>query len=87
MALKYLPQLSAELPWVEKAEDDLVWRFFTMPKTQPLCTSAKLNLGGRVLGEAEKNSFNALPGKRGVPLKTMYLQPQEDVVRFIPMEA
>ena len=63
MALKYLPQLSAGLPWVEKAEDDLVWRFFTMPKTQPLCTSAKLNLGDRVLGEEEKDSFISLPGE------------------------
>ena len=36
-----------------------------MPKTQPLCTSAKSNLGDRVLGEVEKNSFIALPGKRG----------------------
>ena len=91
VALKYLPQLSAELPWVEKAEDDLVWGFFIMPKTQPLHTGAKLNLGDRVLGEAEKNSFNVLPGKGGhggvVPLKTMCLQPQEDVMRFIAVVA
>ena len=87
VALKYLPQLSAELPWVEKAEDDLVWGFFIMPKTQPLHTGAKLNLGDRVLGEAEKNSFNVLPGKGGhggvVPLKTVCLQAQEYVVRCI----
>ena len=48
-----------------------------MPKTQPLCTSAKSNL--RVLGEVEKNSFIALPGKRGhsglVPLKTVCPKP------------
>ena len=25
VALKYLPQISTELPWVEKAEEDLVW--------------------------------------------------------------
>ena len=36
-----------------------------MPKTQPLCTSAELNLGDRVLSELEKNSFIALPGKGG----------------------
>ena len=30
-----------------------------------LYTSAKLNLGDRVLGEVEKNSFTALPGKGG----------------------
>ena len=43
-------------------------------KTQPLCTSAELNLRGRVLGEVEKNSFIALPGKGGhrglLPRKT-----------------
>ena len=32
-------------------------------KIQPLSTGTKLNLGDRVLGEAEKNSFIALPGK------------------------
>ena len=36
-----------------------------MRKTRPLCTSAKSNLGDRVLGEVEKNSFIALPGKGG----------------------
>ena len=36
-----------------------------MPKTQPLCTSAESNLRDRVLGEVEKNSFIALPGKGG----------------------
>ena len=46
-----------------------------MPKTWPLCTGAKLNLGDRVLGEVEKNSFIALPDKGGhsglMLLKTM----------------
>ena len=46
-----------------------------MPKAQPLCTGAELNLGGRVLGEVEKNSFVALPGRGGhsrlLPSKTM----------------
>ena len=42
--------------------------FVGMLKTWPLCTCAELNL--RVLGEVEKNSFIALPGKvghRGLP--------------------
>ena len=34
-------------------------------ETWPLCTGAELNLGDKVLGEIEKNSFVALPGKRG----------------------
>ena len=46
-----------------------------MPKTWPLCTGAKSNLRNRVLGEVEKNSFIALPGKGGhsrlLPLKTV----------------
>ena len=36
-----------------------------MPKTRPLCISAESNLRDRVLGEVEKNSFIALPGKGG----------------------
>ena len=36
-----------------------------MLKTGPLCTGAKLNLGDRVLGDVEKNSFIVLPGKGG----------------------
>ena len=36
-----------------------------MLKAQPLCTDAKSNLRDRVLGEVEKNSFIALPGKGG----------------------
>ena len=34
-----------------------------MLNIQPLCTGAKLILGHGVLGELEKNSFIALPGK------------------------
>ena len=33
-----------------------------MSKTWPLCTGAESDLGERVLGEVEKNSFVALPG-------------------------
>ena len=44
------------------------------PKSQPLYTGAEKNLGHRVLGEVEKNSFIALPGRGGhswlLPLKT-----------------
>ena len=47
----------------------------------PLCTGAKSNLRDRVLGEVEKNSFIALPGKGGhnglLPLKTMCPNPGE----------
>ena len=46
-----------------------------MPKTRPLCTSVKLNLRDRVLGEIEKNSFIVLPVKGRhsglMPLKTV----------------
>ena len=45
-----------------------------MLKTLPLCTGVKSNLGDRVLGEVEKISFIALPGKGGhrrlIPFKT-----------------
>ena len=34
-----------------------------MSKSQPLYTTAELNLGDRVLGEVEKNSSIALPSK------------------------
>ena len=34
-----------------------------MLQTQPLCTSAKLNLGDRVLGEVDKNIFIDLQEK------------------------
>ena len=47
-----------------------------MPKTQPLCTGAELNLRDGVLGEVAKNSFIALPGKGGhsrlMPRKTVH---------------
>ena len=67
-----------------------------MPKTRPLCISTKWNIGDRVLGEAEKKSFIALPGKRGqcrlLPKKKkkqkkkLYFATQEDLVRiFIAM--
>ena len=36
-----------------------------MLKAQPLCTGAEMNLGDKVWGEVEKNSFIALPGKWG----------------------
>ena len=46
-----------------------------MLKTRPLCTGAELYLRDRVLGEAEKNSFIALPGRgrdsRLLPSKTV----------------
>ena len=44
-------------------------------KAQPLYLGAKLNLGDRVWGEVEKNSFIALPGKGG----TMGSCPQNGV--------
>ena len=34
-------------------------------KAQPLCTGAKLDLGDKVLGEVEKNTFIVLSGKEG----------------------
>ena len=37
----------------------------TVPEVQPLYIGTKLNLGDRVLGEGEKNSFTALPGEGG----------------------
>ena len=36
-----------------------------LPKTPLLYTGAELNLRDRVLGEVEKDSFIALPGKGG----------------------
>ena len=51
-----------------------------MLKTWPLCTGAESNLGDRVLGEVEKNSFIALPSNGGhsglVPLKTLCPNPE-----------
>ena len=60
-----------------------------MPKTQPLCTGAELNIEDRVLGEVEKNSFIVLPGKGGhsrlLPQK-LCVPMREDLVRsFIAM--
>ena len=61
-----------------KQESEL-WNTEVMLKTQPLCTGAESNLGDRVLGEAEKNSFIVLPGKAGhsrlLPLKTVCPHP------------
>ena len=58
-----------------------------MPKTQPLYTSAELNLADRILGEVEKNSFIALPGKGGhsglLPSKTVCPHPGDLVRSFI----
>ena len=55
-----------------------------MLNIQPLCTGAKLILGHGVLGELEKNSFIALPGKGGhsglVPSK-LYVPTQESLMR------
>ena len=50
-----------------------------MSKTRPLCTGATSNLGDRVLGEVEKKSFIALPGRGGhsrlMPSKTVCPNP------------
>ena len=49
-----------------------------------LCTGAKSNLRDRVLGEVEKNSFIALPGKGGhsglVPSE-LFVPTQESLMR------
>ena len=49
-----------------------------MLQTQPLCTSAKLNPGDRVLGEVDKNSFIDLQEKEDSMLK-----PLENCVSFL----
>ena len=50
-----------------------------MPKAQPLCTPMPNRISETVLGQAEKNSFIALPGKGGhrgvLPSKTMCPNP------------
>ena len=50
-----------------------------MPKAWPLCTGAESDLGDRVLGDVEKNSFIPLPGKGGhsrlLPSKTTCPKP------------
>ena len=60
-----------------------------MLKARPLCTGAELNLRDRVLGEVEKKSFIALPGKGGhsglMPLKTVCPIPGDLVRNFIAM--
>ena len=52
-------------------------------KTWPLCTSVESNLRDRVLGEVEKNSFIALPGKGGHSsyLSKLCVPTWEDLVR------
>ena len=59
-----------------------------MPKAQLLCTKllcAELNLGDRVYGELEKDSFIALPGKAGpsglLPRKTVC--PNREAIRSL----
>ena len=55
-----------------------------MPKTRSLCPSAELNRGDRVLGEVEKNSFIALPGKGGyggLMTQKLCVPTQRDLVR------
>ena len=53
-------------------------------KALSLCSGAKSNFRDRVLGEVEKNSFIALPGKGGhsglVPSK-LYVPTQESLMR------
>lgn len=46
-----------------------------MPKAQPRCAGAELNLGDSVLVEVEKDSFITVPGKGG----HSSLLPQETV--------
>ena len=52
-----------------------------VPKTRPLGTGAESDLGERVLGKVEKNSFIALAGKGGccglLPSKTVCPNPGE----------
>ena len=58
-------------------------------KAWPLCTSAKSNLGNRVLGEIKKNSFIALPGNGdpvGSCLQKLGVPMQQELMRsFITM--
>ena len=53
-----------------------------MLKAQPLCTGAEMNLGDKVWGEVEKNSFIALPGK-GVQWLSLSLLVQGIQVRSL----
>ena len=50
---------------LQKCQRCLPWEAFLDTDAENLCTSAKWNLGDRVLSEVEKNSFIALPGKGG----------------------
>ena len=63
----------------------MVPRVGVRPKTRPPGTSDELNFGDRVLGEVEKSSFIALPGKGGhsklVPRKPVCVPTWEDLVR------
>ena len=58
----------------------------TVTEVQPLYPGTELNLGDRVLGEVEKNSFIALPGGTGLSaLKTICPDLEGIVRRFIVM--
>ena len=64
--------------------------FPLIPKVRPLYTPVqKSNLGDRVLGEVEKDSFVTLPGKGGhigFCLRKLCVLTQEDLMRgFITM--
>ena len=48
-----------------KFRTDLIWGCFIVAEIWPLYTGSELNLRDRVLGEAEKNRFIALPRKGG----------------------
>ena len=57
-----------------------------MPKILHLCIDAGLNLRDGVLGEVEKNSYIALPGKGGhsrLMPSTLCVLSQGDLVSFI----
>ena len=60
-----------------------------LTKSWPLWINTKSNFGSRVLGEVEKNSFIALPGKqryRGLMPSKLCIPTWEDLVRsFIAM--
>lgn len=70
--VRKMPQAEG-IACVEAWNGSELWNVEVMLKTWPLCAGAKLNFGDRVLGEAEKSSFIAMPGKGGyswlLPLK------------------
>ena len=76
------PKLKLSTSWICLAGKKrfLLW----IPKAQPLYTGVKSNLGDRILGEVEENSFIALPGKERhsglVPLKIVF-PTQQDLLR------